>query len=858
MSSIFSDDALHPGRDPNDSSWQILRRQREWEKAHAVYTGTLFDAGRRAIELTPLGLAPGPVGGPTCVTAPDGIEYCISGDTIVSGACRTYSPWFGRRGHATGELDGPTALAIDDRGLVYVADTGNHRVQVIDRESASVEVVLGAVDGWGQPRAGIDGGAMSEPVSIAIGPSRIYIADRAARRIHVFDRAFRWLRSFAPMHGTAAGTPIAVALDAAGELVVADATWPLLLRYAASGAPLADLAYDDPAVPAALAGLAPRRQFAIRGDVVAGPIDGLVEDLAWHRVVVDAHVPAGTRITVQTFASDDPGAPPPIAWAPIAPVPIGRGDGAFERLVLSDVGRWRRARHGAFRRARPVIATYSGTGPNGVAAVVLAGAGLARVRDGDTIELSHGLVAEQLQIASVPARSVQLSATGDVHLPFAAGTSIVLVERDGAEPFGGPRVLYTLAAGESIDLHSVPTDGTLAEVPILHAAAGMWRRGDVLAIGAATLVIDDVRFPPTSVPLLAAPTADFSTSTARLAITPHRLFVDRTDDLDGAVPVDEPISVDGLTAGTPWTAPAEIHWVEPELGAIWPRAATTLAWADWEELATPAGVATDRGRYLWLRLQLVGATAHPDDAVATATPTVRSVRLVRPRLSYLRYLPATFSRRDADDPTGSLFLERMLGMFERTLTGIESRYEGVARQLDPFAADPEWLAFLAAWFDLALDPDLPLDRKRRLVAEIHELYGIRGTREGIRRTLEIVTGESPTIIEGFQERPGAGTVLGGGVLGCMPLVAEAAPSDRYAHRFAVTVFVDDPCRRDQVEATVRRLLDAIKPAHTVVDLRVATPDMRTGITSTVGVDTVLGDDRIVPDVLGQNITLRSS
>ena len=855
MSSIFSDDALHPGRDPNDSSWQILRRKREWDNAHAQYTNTVYDDGRRVIELAPLGLAPGP-GGPACVTAPDGIQYCCDGDTVVRGACGVYATLFGGHGSATGQLDHPSALAFDDRGLLYVADTGNHRVQVVDPEDAAVVNVLGAVDLWGQPLAGTDGGAMTEPVAIAVGAA-IYVADRAGQRIHVFDRAFRWVRSFAPGHVTTAGTPIGVAIDADGALVIADATWPLLLRFAPDGTPLADLAYDDPGVPEPLACLAPRRQFAMRGEVIVGPIDGLVEDLAWARVIIDAHIPPGARIAVQTYASDDPATPAPIPWAPAAPVPMRDGDGPFERPVLSDIGRWQRARHGAYRRGNPVIATYAGDGPNGVAFLMLGGDGLARVRAGDVIELDAGQVAEQIKVASVPARTVRLSATGDVHLPFGPGTEVVLIERDGGEPFAGPRTLYMLGAGEAIDLTAVPTDGTLADVTVLHAAAAMWRRGDVIAIGTATILIDDVPATPVAVALAAAPGSDFSTSTAKLLVTPHRLFVDDTAGLDVFVPPDEPISVDGLSAGSAWSKPAEIDWIEPELGAIWLLPTTTLAWADWEDFTTAPSRATDRGRWLWLRLQLTGAAAHPDDLTSSATPTIRSVRLLRPRLSYLRYLPATFSRRDADDPTGALFLERMLGIFERELTSIESRYESVARQLDPYAADPDWLRFLAAWFDLYLDPELPMDRKRLLVAEAHALYAIRGTPEGIRRYIEIVTGDSPTIVEGFQERPGSGLVLGcSGVLGCTGL--GGGELDRHAHRFTIFVFVLDPCRRDAVEAAMRLLIESIKPAHTLVDLRVVVPDVRVGASSTVGVDIVLGDDRVLPDVLGQNITLRSS
>jgi phage tail-like protein len=862
MSSIFSDGALHPGRDPNDSSWKILRSSHDW--ATAQFRNAVYDPARQVIELAPRGLAPG-VTGPLEVCDSHGNCYRSDPDhdVVLGGCAPCLVPimHFGGRGTATGRLRRPLGLALDDRGFLYVADSDNHRVQVVRPADGSVVIVLGCTDAWGEPVAGVDHGAMTQPVAVAVGRHTIYVADLEGHRVHVFDRDFRWLRSFAPgpqppQPGFVA-QPFAIAITADDELLIADAGWPRLLRFGANGLQLADLAFGDPTVPCALAEAGSSARYALDGEVVVGPIDGLVDDLAWHRVFVDAAIPAGAHVDVQTFASDDPAAALPIAWAPVAPIPMPRTgrahDGELQRPVLSDVGRWQRARANPYRRARPVVASFNGDGPSGGALLTLTGAGLTRVRAGDTLELTAAAPStdqELVTVASIPLRMVRLAARGTM-TNYGAGTTIVLRERDGAEPYAGPRTLYTLAAGETIDLTPVLPDGTLADVQVPHDAAAMWRRGDVIDLGTATIFIDDIRPDPVAIALSTALGGNYAFSTVRLVESTDRLFVADASSLDAALPVDEPISVDGLTGTTPWSTSAAIHWVEPELGVVWLVPGSSVVFADWESFTTPEAFATDRGRYLWLRLHLAGTRVALDDDLASATPTIRYVRLLRPRLSYLRYLPATFARRDADDPTGALFLERMLGLFERKLSTIESRYESVTRQLDPFAADPDWLRFIAGWFDLYLDPSLPDDRRRLLVAEAHALYAKRGTPEGIRRYVEIVTGESPQIVEGFQIRPRSGLVLGcAGVIGCASLAGEE-DLDQYAHRFTLFVFVSDPCRREAVEAQMRALIESIKPAHTLVSLCIVAPDARVGEQALVGVDFVLGDDRAEPHVLGE-------
>lgn len=857
-----------------------------WDWAEAVFRHTSYDPIRKVVELGGAGLEASPV---LEVVAKDGTIYRSDPEHDVvlrKGTCdAAFAPWFGGHGAMTGRLRRPLGLALDDAGHLYVADADNHRVQVVRLVDCSVVIVLGCADAWGEPVPGSSNGAMTEPVGIAVSERAIYVADRGAHVLHVFDRAFRWQRSFTaapqPVPSGFVASPIALGLTADGALVVADAGWPRLLRFACDGTQLADLAYSDPALPASLVTLANAARFAASGDVVVGPIDGGVEDLAWHRVIIDAELPPGTHVEVQTFASDEKQPPPqppppwplPIPWAPAAPIampdPLADRKGELQRPVLSDVGRWQRRRHGDYLRARPIIAEYAGDGPNGVATLMLGGAGLRSVRSGDVVELTSTTppAQERVTIGVIAPRTVRFAARGDM-VVFAAGTSIVLRQRDGREPFAGPRTLYELAAGEVIDLSTVLADGTLFERTAPHAVASLLHRGDVVdlvsATHRATIVVDDVPADPIAVPLVAAPSANFSDSVARLVDTPGRLFVRDITGIDALTPPDEPIAVFGITPqSAPWSVPAAIHWVEPELGAVWLAPGSAVVFEHWEGFTTPEAKATDRGRYLWLRLRLAGAVVHADDDLAFATPTIRAVRLVRPRLSYLRYLPALYSRRDAGDPTGALFAERMLAMFEHELTRVEARYESVAHQVDPWAADPEWLRFVATWFDLYLDPSLSPAQQRTLLAEVHSLYAKRGTPDGIRRYIEIVTGHVPTLVEGQQVRPSSRIVLGcTGVVGCSALggadeneARGVAFLDRYAHRLTIYAFVLDRCRREEVEALLRRILPTIVPAHVAVTLHVVPPDARVGEQSMVGIDLVLGDHRIEPHVLGETMRI---
>lgn len=134
-------------------------------------------------------------------------------------------------------LKGPSDLAFDRFGNLYVADAGNHRVRRVAKATGRIETVAGngsvgfAGDG-GPARAA----SLARPSSIAFGPDGdLFIADTWNSRIRRVDLATRKITTFAgngivsfsgeegPAREASIGGPVHVRFAPSGELLVADA-----------------------------------------------------------------------------------------------------------------------------------------------------------------------------------------------------------------------------------------------------------------------------------------------------------------------------------------------------------------------------------------------------------------------------------------------------------------------------------------------------------------------------------------------------------------------------------------------------------------------------------------------------------
>lgn len=83
--------------------------------------------------------------------------------------------------------------------------------------------------------------------------------------------------------------------------------------------------------------------------------------------------------------------------------------------------------------------------------------------------------------------------------------------------------------------------------------------------------------------------------------------------------------------------------------------------------------------------------------------------------------------------------------------GLEEAIADLARLFDPARTPDAFLPWLAGWAALSLRADLGPRQKRDFIANMVQLHQSRGTKENLRRLLDIFTSVDPTITETAQE-----------------------------------------------------------------------------------------------------------
>ena len=124
---------------------------------------------------------------------------------------------FGSAGNGPGQLMHPRGVSLDPSGFVYIADTGNHRVQKFDPEGR----FLGEIGGFGWEQ-----GRFSSPTGLTAREGlNIYVADSQNRRVQQFDRDLNYLASIpgSEEDGLEFGFLWDVEVASTGELFVSDA-----------------------------------------------------------------------------------------------------------------------------------------------------------------------------------------------------------------------------------------------------------------------------------------------------------------------------------------------------------------------------------------------------------------------------------------------------------------------------------------------------------------------------------------------------------------------------------------------------------------------------------------------------------
>ena len=161
-------------------------------------------------------------------------ENRVSVYQIPSAGQPTFVARFGSYGSGNGQFKAPQGVAVRDDGLIFVADTGNNRVQVLTHEFAYFRQ-------WGQ--ASHAERQFDRPRGVAIGPGPggeivVFIADTGNSRIRVFtfhgDQLDVWGR-----WGNEPGSfdmPSDLAMAPNGDVYVVDTNNHRIQRFTAQGA----------------------------------------------------------------------------------------------------------------------------------------------------------------------------------------------------------------------------------------------------------------------------------------------------------------------------------------------------------------------------------------------------------------------------------------------------------------------------------------------------------------------------------------------------------------------------------------------------------------------------------------------
>jgi DNA-binding beta-propeller fold protein YncE len=134
------------------------------------------------------GAVDGPVGAVARFSSPTGVAVAPSGDIYVADALNFRI----RKIHRTGEvttvpgsyMNLPCGIAVSSRGIVYVADMENHRIRQIDPETGAVTTLAGSGDP-GFLDADSSTSRFQSPSGVAVGGPYgvVYVADTDNHRI---------------------------------------------------------------------------------------------------------------------------------------------------------------------------------------------------------------------------------------------------------------------------------------------------------------------------------------------------------------------------------------------------------------------------------------------------------------------------------------------------------------------------------------------------------------------------------------------------------------------------------------------------------------------------------------------------
>ncbi|MBI4910360.1 MAG: hypothetical protein HY820_42475 [Acidobacteria bacterium] len=176
------------------------------------------------------------------------VRRVASNGTITTVAGTGASGFSGDDGPATSaRLDTPTSVAVDANGVLYIADTGNHRIRRVSRDGLIQTIAGTGRAAFGGDAAAATGASLNVPSGLALSANGLlFIADSGNHRIRRIspDGMIRTVAGngqddYSGDGGNALSAalsyPQGVAVDAAGNLFIGDSNSNRIRKVSADG-----------------------------------------------------------------------------------------------------------------------------------------------------------------------------------------------------------------------------------------------------------------------------------------------------------------------------------------------------------------------------------------------------------------------------------------------------------------------------------------------------------------------------------------------------------------------------------------------------------------------------------------------
>lgn len=152
---------------------------------------------------------------------------------MATGAATATFPRWGSAGTGNGQFNAPVGIALDSSGNVYVADTGNNRIQKFDATGTYITK-------WGA--AGTGNGQFNAPTGIVVDSGdNVYVVDRGNNRVQKFSSTGTYITKWGT---TGAGngqfnSPRHMSVDSSNNIYVADTGNNRIQKFDSTGTYLA-------------------------------------------------------------------------------------------------------------------------------------------------------------------------------------------------------------------------------------------------------------------------------------------------------------------------------------------------------------------------------------------------------------------------------------------------------------------------------------------------------------------------------------------------------------------------------------------------------------------------------------------